>query len=143
MKFSKINGNEKEEENGLLPYLKNDVLSTAFIYARYCKGTEEVTGFGMENSSTLLSLANKYFNSSRAENDEPIYTYTDEFMIHFVRQRIKGGRSSALDHYYKSTISNQVFIKISKELNVNGNTCEILDKYFEYTNKYRKTIKEK
>ena len=103
---------------------------------------EELTGFGMKNCLTLPSLANKYFNSLRDENDEPIYTYNDEFMRHFVRKSIKGGRCSALNQHYKSNISQEVFNIISKELNVNDNdnVCEIIDKYFEYTNKQRKII---
>ena len=64
----------EEKENEWLPYLKDDVLSTAFSYSRYSKGMEELTGFGMKNSLTLPSLANKYFNSLRDENDEPMYT---------------------------------------------------------------------
>ena len=59
--------NWEERENEWLPYLKNDVLSTAFSYARFSKGKEELTKFGMKNSLTLPSLANKYFNSSRDE----------------------------------------------------------------------------
>ena len=50
---------------------------------------EELTEFGMKNSLTLPSLANKYFNSLRDENDEPIYTYSDPFMRNFVRKAIK------------------------------------------------------
>ena len=134
--------NWEEKENEWLPYLKNDVLSTAFGYARYSKGMEELTRFGMKNSLTLPSLANNYFNSLREESDEPIYTYNDEFMRHFVRQSIKGGRSSALNQYYKSNISQEVFNIFSKELNVNGNVCEIIDKYFENTNKQRKIIED-
>ena len=78
-------------------------------------------------------MQKKYFNSLREENDEPIYTYNGEFMRHFVRQSIKGGRCSALNQYYKSTISQEVFNIISKDLNVNGNdnVCEIMDKFFE------------
>ena len=134
--------NWEEKENEWLPYLKNDVLSTAFSYARYSKRMEELTGFGMKNS--LPSLANKYFNSLRDENDEPIYTYNDEFMRHFVRQSIKGGRRSALNQYYKSNISQEVFNIISKELNVNGNdnVCEIINKYFKYTNEQRKILED-
>ena len=136
--------NWEEKENEWLPSLKIDVLSTAFSYARYSKGMEELTGFGMKNSLTLPSLANKYFNSLRDESDEPIYTYNDEFMRHFVRQSIKGGRCSALNQYYKSNFSQEVFNIISKELNVNGNdnVCGIIDKYFEYTNKQRKIIED-
>ena len=137
--------NWEEKENEWLPYLKNDLLSTAFSYARYSKGMEELTEFGMKNSLTLPSLANKYFNSLREENDEPIYNYNDEYMRHFVRQSIKGGRCSAVNQYYKSNISKEVFNIISKEINiddVNDNVCEIIAKHFEYTNEKRKILKE-
>ena len=99
---------------------------------------EELTNFGMKNSLTLPSLANKYFNSLRNENDEPIYTYTDPFMRNFVRKSIKGGRCNAFNQHYKSEISDEVFNIISKELNVNGNVCDILEKYFEFLNKLEK-----
>ena len=97
-------------------------------------GVEELTNFGMKNSSTLPSLANKFFNSLRDENDEPIYTYTDPFMRNFVRKAIKGGRCNSFYQRYKSEISDEVFKFISKELNVNGNICEILEKYFKFLN---------
>ena len=61
-------------ENEWLPYVKNEVLSTAFCYARYTMGVEELTGFGMKNSLTLPLLANIFCNNLRDENDEPIYT---------------------------------------------------------------------
>ena len=76
----------EEKENEWLPYVKNDVLSTAFCYARYTMGMEELTGFGMKNSLTLPSLANKFFNSLRDEDDEPICTYNNEYMRHLVRK---------------------------------------------------------
>ena len=117
------------------------MLSTAFSYARYAKGMEGLTGFGMKNSLTLPALANKYF-SLRDENDEPIYTYNDEFMRHFVRQSMKGAHCSALNQFYNSNISDEVVNIISKELDSNGNVCEILEKYFEYTNKQKKTIED-
>ena len=74
----------------------------------------------MKNNLTSPSSANKYFNSLRDENDEAIYTYNDEFMRHFVRQSIKGGRYSALNQNYRSNISDEVFNIISKELDING-----------------------
>ena len=49
----------ESKENEWLPYVKNDVLSTAFCYARYTMGMEQLAGFGMKNSLTLPSLANK------------------------------------------------------------------------------------
>ena len=126
------------KENEWLPYVKNDVLSTAFCYARYTMGMEELTEFGMKNSLTLPSLANNYFDSLRDENDEPIYTYTDPFMRNFVRKAIKGGRCNAFNQHYKSEITDEVFNIFSKEINVNGNICDILEKYFEFLNKHEK-----
>ena len=128
----------ESRKNEGLPYVKNDVLSTAFCYARYTMGMEELTGFGMENSLTLPSLANKYFNSLRDENDEPSYTYTVPFMRNFVRQSIKGGRCNALKQHFNSENSDEVFNFVSKELNVNGNICEILEKYLKFSNKNEK-----
>ena len=110
----------EDKGNEWLPYLENDVLSKAFSYARNSKGMEKETGFGMKNSSTLPSLANKCFNSLRDENDESLYTYNDECMRYFVRQSIKGGRCAALSQFYKYTTSDENFINISKELDVNG-----------------------
>ena len=128
----------EDEENEWLSRVENDVLSTAFCYARYTMGMEELTGFGMKNSLTLPSLANKYFNKLRDENDGPKYTYTDPFMKNFVRKSIKGGRCNALNQHYKFEISDELFKIISKELNVNGNICEILEKYFEFLNEHEK-----
>ena len=38
--------------------------------------------------------------------------------------------------------SDEVFNIISQDLNINGNICDILDKFFEYTNKHRKIIED-
>ena len=86
----------EDKQHEWLAYLKNNVLSTAFRYARYTMGMEEITGLGMKNSITLQSLADKFFNSLRNENDERIYTYNDENMRCFVRKSVKGGRCATL-----------------------------------------------
>ena len=96
---------------------------------------EKITSIGIKNSVTLPSLANKFFNSLRDENDEPIYTCNDEYNRWFVRQNIKGGRNGSFNQWYGSSLSDSVFNIISKELDVNGNICETLDKYFEFTKK--------
>ena len=61
-------------------------------------------------------------------------------MQYFVWQSTKSGRCAVLNQYYKSTISDEVFNIISKKVDVNGNICEISDKFFEYENKHRKKI---
>ena len=98
-------------------------------------GLEELGGFGMKNSLTLPSLANKCFISLRDENDEPIYTYTDPFMRNFVRQSIKGVRCNAFIQHYNSENSDEVFKIISKELDINDNKSEFLEKFFKLLNK--------
>ena len=49
----------KAREHQWLPYVRNDVLSTAFCFASYTMGMEELTNFGLKNSLTLPSIANK------------------------------------------------------------------------------------
>ena len=105
-------------------------------------GMEELTGFGMKNSLTLPPLANKPFNSLKNGNDEPIYIYTDPFMRIFVRKAIKGGRCNAFNRHNKSEILDEVFNVISKEINVNGNESEILEKNFEFLNEHEKQYAE-
>ena len=101
----------------------------------------EITGTGMKNSLTLPSLANRYIDSLRGENDAPIYTYNDEKMQNFVRQSIKGRRSGSFYFLKKSTMSDEVFNVISKELDVNGIICEVLHQNFGYEIKRRKKNK--
>ena len=122
-----------KREHEWLAYLKNDVLSTAYSYAIYTTAMEELTRYGMKNSLTLPSLAIKSFHRLRDENNEPIYTYTDEYKRYFVRQSIKGGRCGSFNQCLKSIFSDEVFNLISKELDNIGGVCEILDKCFEFT----------
>ena len=131
--FEDMWGARKDE---WLPYVINAVLSTAFCFARYTKKLEELTTISMKNSVTLFFLANKYFISLRDENDEPIYTYTDPFMRNLLRKSVKIGRCNAFNQPYKSEFSDKVCNFISKELNVSGNIFDLLEKNFEFLNKY-------
>ena len=66
------------------------------------------------------------------------HTYNGEYMGHFVRKSMKSGRCAIYNQFYTSSISHDMFNIISQELNVKGNKCEILEKYFEYTIKQTK-----
>ena len=125
-------------EQEWLPYVKNDVLSTAFCYASYTTGMEKIKKFGIKNSLILSSSANKFFNSLRDENDRTIYTYTDPFMRKSVRKSKTGGRCNAFNQHYISEFSDDVFNSTAKELNINGNKREFLEKYIEFLNKHEK-----
>ena len=59
-------------------------------------------------------------------------------MRKFLRKAIEGGRCNAFNQHYKSEVLGEVFNNISKELNVKGNECDILEKYFEFLNKREK-----
>ena len=87
----------KDKKDEWLPYVKSDVLCTAFSYARYCTAMEEITGFSMKDCLSAPGLGWKNFNSMRDENDEPIYTYNGKYMRWFVRQSIKGGQVFAVN----------------------------------------------
>ena len=51
--------NYKDKMSEWLPYVKNDVLCTAFSYARYNKAMEEITGFSMKDCLSLPGLGLK------------------------------------------------------------------------------------
>ena len=73
MKFMKILGKRKKMNGYLMlkmPYYQ--LLSFMLFYAGYTMSMEELTEFGMKNSLTLPSLAKKFFNCLRDENDESI-----------------------------------------------------------------------
>ena len=64
--------NYKDKKDIWLPYVKNDVLCTAYSYSRYIGAMKEITGFSMKECLSLPGLGWKYFNSLRTEEDEPI-----------------------------------------------------------------------
>ena len=128
----------RDKKDEWLPYVRNDVLCTAYSNARYNKCMEEITGFSMKDCLSLPGLGWKYFNSLRTEEDEPIYTYNDKYMKWFVRQCIKGGRVCAFNQYYKSKICDDVLKIISEELNVKGIIYDIIEAFLNYKNKHLK-----
>ena len=75
-----VGENYKYKKGERLDYVKQDVLCTAFSYARYSKAMEEITGFRMKDCLSLPGFGWKYRNSLRTEKDEPIYTYNDKYM---------------------------------------------------------------
>ena len=96
---------------------------------------EERTGFSMKDCSSLLGLGLKCFNSLRTEQDEPIYTYNENYMRWFVRQAAYGRGVCRFNQYYKSKSCNDVLKIISKEFCVEGNDYDIIEAYMEYKNK--------
>ena len=84
--------NWKDKKDEWLTYVRNDVLCTAYSYAKYIEAMKEITGFFLKDCLSLPGLGWKYFNSLRTEEDEPIFTYDDKYKRWFVRQSIKGGR---------------------------------------------------
>ena len=127
----------EEKENEWLGYVKNDVLSTVFCYARYTKGLENWQDLVWKKSLTLPSLANRYPNCFGDKTDELIYTYNYDYKRYFVRKSIKRGRCTASNQNCESIISDNIFDIISEELNVHSNIIEILDEHFKNVNIHR------
>ena len=143
MNHDDIDGdNYKDKKDIWLPYVKNDVLCTAYSYARYIKAMEEITGFPMKDCLSLPGLGWKYFNSLRTEEDEPLYTYNDKYMRWFVRQSIKGGRVCAFNQYYKSKHCDDILKIINKELAVKGTVYDTIEAYMKYKNKHFKIFEK-
>ena len=72
--------NWRDKKGERVDYVKNDVLCTAFSYARYSQAIEDSIGFSMKDCLSLPGLGWKNFNSFRTEEEEPIYTYNDKYM---------------------------------------------------------------
>ena len=143
MDHDDIDGNNyKDKKDIWLPYVKNDVLCTAYSYARYIEAMKEITGFSMKDCLSLPGLEWKYFNSLGTEEDEAIYTYNDKYMRWFVRQSIKGGRVCAFNQYYKSKHCDDILKIINKELAVKGTVYDTIEAYMEYKNKYFKIFEK-
>ena len=83
-------GTWRDKRSEWLDYVKNDLLCTAFSYARYTKAMKEKTGFRMKQFLSLPGLGWINFNSLRTEHDGRIYTYNDKYMNWFLRQSLKG-----------------------------------------------------
>ena len=73
MNHNEVDGNNyRDKISEWLPYVKNDVLYTAFSYARYCKALEENTWFSSKDSLWVPGLGLENFNSLRSEEEDPI-----------------------------------------------------------------------
>ena len=90
---------------------------------------EEFTESSMKGCLSAHGLGWQYANKMRDENGEPIYTYNDKYMRHFVRQGSKGGRVCSFNQYYKSKICSDVLKILSRELKVEGIVYDINEAY--------------
>ena len=143
MNHDEVDGNSyKDKINEWLPNVKNDVLCTAFSYARYIRAMEEMTGFSMKDCLSLPGLGLKYFNSLGTEEDEPIYTYNDKYMRWFVRQAAYGGRVCAFNQNDKSKSCDDILKIISKELNVKESVYDKIEVYMKYKNEHFKIFEK-
>ena len=143
MNHDDIDGdNYKDKKDFWLPYVKMDVLSTSYCYARFCGSMVELIGFSIEDCLSLPRLGFKNFNSLRTAQDEPIYTYNDKHMRWFVRQAAHGGRVWAFNQYYISKICDDILNIISENLNVKGNIYNFIEVYMDYKNKHFKVFEK-
>ena len=143
MDHDEVDGNKyKDKKDEWLDYVEQDLLCTAFSYAKYGNAMEEITAFSKKDSLSAPDLRWKYFNSMRDENDEPIYTYNDKYMRHFLGQSIKGGRVCALIQHYKSKICAEFLKMISRELNVEEKVYDIIEAYIKHKKDHLKIIEE-
>ena len=90
---------------------------------------KEITGFSLKDCLRLPGLRFKYFNRLRTDQDEPIYTYNDNYMRWFIRQAAYGGRVCAFNQYYKSKVCDDIMHTISKELNFKANIYDKIEAF--------------
>ena len=143
MNHDEVDGeNYSDKKDEWLDNVKQDVLCTAFSYASYCKVMQEITGFPRKECLSAPGLGWRYLSGLRTEEVEPIYTFIDKYMRHFVGRSIKGGRVCAFNQFYKSKNRDDILKIISKELNFKANVYDILEAYMKYKNDHLQIIKE-
>ena len=77
--------------------------------------TSEEPGLKMKQCVYVPPSGWVIFISKRLKNDEPLYTYTDEYKKPFMKEIIKGVKVGADMQCYESKNSNILFYVISKE----------------------------
>ena len=120
-------------------YVKQDVLCTAFSFARFCKTVEKITDFSMNDCSPGLGWKN--FESLRTKEVDPFYTYDDKYMRRFLRQSNKRKRVCAFNQYYKSKTCGDLKIK-SRGIKVEGDVYNIIEAFMKYKNDHLKKFKD-
>ena len=95
----------------------------------------------MKDCLFLPGLGRKFFNALWTEEDEPIYSHNDKYMLWFVRQSLEVARVCAFIQYYTSKICDDFSKGRSENLSVKGNFYDIIETYLKKTNK-RKFLKK-
>ena len=100
-------------------YLRKDVLSLALVSARYSKYVQEKMNerlFEVLERKELHSSGLKFFKDQRdiGKVDASIFTYTDKYTRHFVRQSFKNAKVGAINQVFESPIAFIIF-KIFKD----------------------------
>ena len=143
MNHDEVGGdNYKVKKDEWLDYVKQDVLCTAFSYARYCKAMQEIVGFSMKDCLSLPGSRLNYFNSLRRKKDETIYTYNDKHMRGFERQAAYRGRVCAFNQNYKSKNCDVISKTLSEKVKVKGIVYDTIEAYITYKNKHFKIVEK-
>ena len=83
-------------------FLRSDVLFLAFIYRRYSDKFSDISEFGLKDFLTTSSLGWELLMS--LGQDEPVYTYTDQYTRFFKREVCFGGKVAANKQELKSKL---------------------------------------
>ena len=122
------------------PYLKLDVLCSAFINARHFMEMQKMSGFGIKDCLTEANLGWKCFGTYN--KDREFYTFNDKCVRDFIRKSIKGGRVAALNRYFESNRCEEILNTIKRHLKMNVNEIsKIVDEYLKYINTKRDEFK--
>ena len=133
-RFMKIR-RKPEKVNGY--FVENDVLSTAFCYARNVLGLEKRTYFGMRISLNLPSLATKYLILEEMKTVNLfiiIAIHSCQFLYVIQLREVD---LMLLTNILNLKLAMGFLFHIKKKI-VNCNICDFLEGYFELFNKHEK-----
>ena len=99
------------------PYLKLEVLCSAFMYSRHSMEIQNMSGFGIKDCLTEASFFGSVFGQKN--KDREFYTFNNKYVRNFLCRSIKWGRVNALIGYFESNQSDELLntIKIHMKKN--------------------------
>jgi hypothetical protein len=122
--------NFMDKQDEWRPYLELDVISLACCVTKFNEMAMELVGQNMQSciSSPQLTLKGWY---AKLGPDQPIFSFTNKYIRHFIRKTIKGGRVVATIKKFTSPLTKQIEQILHKYLGGDDqeNFLDLIDRY--------------
>ena len=100
--------NYKEHESLWKPFLIDDVLCLAYVVSKHGNSIQKTTGVSSKNSLTESSFGWACLGRYLKEDNKTFYTPKNNYVRHFVRKTVHGGRVICLNRKFVSSSFDKI-----------------------------------